>query len=124
MKKAFCLAVLLMTLLTIIGCKSLVEIKSAPIHQVDIRFAESFPVQIFVYIQGGLSDGCTTFKDLKTSVSGSDIKIDVRVQRTKNAICTALYSYFEKNVALGSDFVSGQTYTVTVNDVVKTFVMP
>ncbi|MFC2009823.1 hypothetical protein ACFLT6_00240 [Chloroflexota bacterium] len=41
-----------------------------------------------------------------------------------DAICPAVYGYFEQNVALGSDFISGETYTVKVNDVTKMFVMP
>jgi len=101
-----------------------VEVRPSPIHQVDVRFMESFPVQVAVYIQGGLPDGCTSFRDLKTSRSGNTIKIDVTNQRPKDAICTQVYGYFEKNVNLGTDFTSGQVYTVQVNDRTTTFTMP
>ena len=100
-----------------------IEISLAPIHEVDVRFAESYPVQIFVYIKGGFADGCTTFHALTEERDGNNINIEVTTQRPKDAICTQVYGYFEKNVALGSDFVTGETYTVTVNDVVTTFVM-
>jgi hypothetical protein len=90
---------------------------------VDIRFAESFPVQVFVYIKGGLSDGCTTFKEVNTTRKDTIIEITVSVQRLQDRECTTIYGYFEQNVALGSDFVSGKTYTVKVNDVTKTFVI-
>jgi hypothetical protein len=113
--------------LLISGCKSKpagdFEIKPAPIHEVDVRFAESFPVQVFVYIKGGLPDGCTTLRDLKTTRNDETITIDVTVQRPKEAICTQVYGFFEKNVALGSDFSSGKAYTLKVNDVTKTFTM-
>ncbi len=127
--KRFILSILILaSLLTISGCKIQpspvsLEIKPAPIHQVEIRFAESYPVQVFVYIQGGLSDGCTTFKEIKTTRNDAVINIVVSVQRPLDRMCTQIYGYFEQNVALGSDFVSSKTYTVKVNDVTKTFIM-
>ncbi|MFC2009822.1 hypothetical protein ACFLT6_00235 [Chloroflexota bacterium] len=58
---------------------SAMEIQPAPIHEVDIRFAESYPVQIFVYIKGGLRDGCTTFKEVNTARKDTTVEIDVSV---------------------------------------------
>jgi hypothetical protein len=127
MRKYILFSILLTILLVAPGCKAKLEnleIKPAPIHEVDIRFAESYPVQVFVYIKGGLSDGCTTFKDVSTTRKDTAIEIAVSVQRPLNKICTAIYGYFEQNVALGSDFMSGNTYTVKVNDITKTFIMP
>jgi hypothetical protein len=127
MKKYLLFSLFLTVLLIAPGCKpkpESLEIKPAPIHGVDIRFAESFPVQVFVYIKGGLSDGCTTFKDVNTTRKDTIIEITVSVQRPLNRTCTTVYGYFEQNVALGSDFVPEKTYTVKVNDVTKTFVMP
>jgi hypothetical protein len=98
-------------------------IRNAPIHEVHVRIAESYPPQVFVYIQGGLADGCTTFNDLTTERAGNTLTITVTVRRPKDTMCTAIYTYFEKDVALGSDFVSGETYTVKVNDYVTGFTM-
>ena len=100
-----------------------IEIRPAPIHEVDVRIAESFPPQIFVYIQGGLSDGCTSFHELETERVGNTFNIEVTVQRPGNAECTVVYGYFEKNVALGTDFISGETYTINVNDYTTEFKM-
>ena len=52
------IALILMALLTI-GCPSDVgyDIEQASIHGVDVSFAESFPVQVFVHIKCGLPDG-------------------------------------------------------------------
>ena len=100
------------------------EIRPAPIHEVRINIAESYPPQVIVYIQGGLSDGCTTFHELNTQRSGRTIDIEVTTQRPiKSPICPDIYGLFEQNVNLGSDFTSGETYTVTVNDVTTDFVM-
>jgi hypothetical protein len=99
------------------------ELRLAPIHEVKVNIAESYPPQVFVYVKGGLSDGCTTFHQLTTERSGNTIYIEVTTQRPKRAICTQVYSFFEQNVNLGSDFTSGETYTLRVNDVTTNFVM-
>ncbi len=96
--------------------RSEMEISLAPIEEVRVNIAESFPVQVFVYIRGGLADACTTLHEVKTERNGSTINIEVTTQRPKDAICAQVYSTFEENVALGSDFTPGTTYTVNVND--------
>ena len=124
MKKVSLLIVLslLFLLPSAVACRQ-AEIRPAPIHEVRIAIAESYPPQVMVYIKGGLSDGCTEFHQMKTERSGSQVNITVTTRRTRDAICTQVYGYFEKNVNLGSDFVSGQTYTVNVNDYTTSFVM-
>jgi len=124
MKKLNWLMVILLLLLvaTAVACQQL-EIRPAPIHEVRVAIAESYPPQVMVYIQGGLSDGCTTFHELKTERNGNTVNITVTTQRPKDAVCTQVYGYFEQNVNLGSDFVSSQTYTINVNDKMTTFVM-
>jgi len=100
------------------------EVRLAPIHEVRVNIAESFPPQVFVYVQGGLGDSCTTFHQLTTQRSGNTINITVTTQRPKDAICAQVYGFFEKNVPLGSDFTSGGSYVVNVNDYTTSFVMP
>jgi inhibitor of cysteine peptidase len=119
---------LVIPLLTIVSCQSgtsegETEIRPAPIHEVDVRIAESFPPQVFVHIKGGLADSCTTFHELTTERSGNTIEIEVTTQRPRDKECAQVYSYFEKNVALGSNFTSDETYFINVNDEKTTFVM-
>jgi hypothetical protein len=130
MKRALCLVTLALTavIVTSIGCQAdtdeqEMEIRPAPIHEVQVNIAESFPPQVFVYIKGGLSDSCTTFHELKTERSGNNIDIAVTTQRPKDAVCAQVYGFFEKNVNLGSDFTSGETYNINVNDKTTSFVM-
>lgn len=130
MKRTWFLALvsLLALILVFAGCgaggdQQELEIRLAPIHEIQINIAESYPSQVFVYIKGGLSDGCTTFHELTTERSGNTINIRVTTQRPKDAICTQVYGFFEENVNLGSDFASGETYTVKVNDKTTSFVM-
>jgi hypothetical protein len=128
MKRVLIFATSLFVVIPIVltGCKSTepnIEMRDAPIHEVSISIAESAPPQVFVYIKGGLSDGCTTFKGIEMNRKEDVIDIKVTVQRPKDKMCTQVYGFFEKNVALGSDFMSGRTYTVEVNSETKTFVM-
>ncbi len=88
-----------------------------------VNIAESDPPQVFVQITGGLSDGCTTLYQVNTNRSGNSIEISVTAQRPRDKACIEIYNTFVETVALGSDFVSGETYVVKVNDVTETFVM-
>jgi inhibitor of cysteine peptidase len=105
------------------GPKQEIEIESAPIHEVKVNIAESFPPQVILYIQGGLRDGCTTFHELTTERSGNHISVWVTTEHPKEVSCPAIYVYFDKNVNLGSDFIFGETYEVNVNDYSTSFKM-
>ena len=106
------------------GNSSELQVKLAPIHELDVRFAESFPVQVFIYIKGGLSDGCTRFHGIEIkSRSNNNVRVEVTVERPRNATCPAVYTFFEQNLNLGSDFKTGETYSVVVNDKSTSFKM-
>ena len=114
--------------ITIAGCSSNgrsqdIEIRLAPIHEVKVNIAESYPPQVMVHIKGGLSDSCTTFHELTQERNGNTIMIEVTTQRPKKEVCAQVYGFFEKNAKLGTDFASGETYTIRVNDKTETFVM-
>jgi hypothetical protein len=110
----------------LVGCtrSSSDEIRPAPIHEVQISIAKSQPPQIIIYIKGGLSDGCTSFNELKTNRSDTTVNISVTTKRPRNTACPAIYGFFEQTVNLGSDFMSGQMYTLKVNDYITTFEYP
>lgn len=114
----------LAALAIIMACQRGTEISPAPVHEVDVRFAESYPVQVFVYIKCGLRDGCTAFHDLSVEHDGNTIIISVTTKRPKKAVCPAVYGFFEKNVSLGTNFSPGKTYTLKVNDFTTTFTYP
>ena len=127
----FCIVILFVSLVrgVFVGCGGStidgqeLEIRLAPIHEVQVNIAESYPPQVFVYIKGGLTDSCTTFHELTTERSGNTINIEVTTQRPKDAVCAQVYSFFKQNVNLGTDFISGKTYTINVNDSTTSFVM-
>ncbi len=101
-----------------------IVIEPAPIHEVDIVIMESYPEQIGVNIELGLKDGCTTFHDAVVTREGHTVNIAVTAQRPADAVCTQEYSYYTKNLNLGSDFERGVTYTLNVNDYTTTFTYP
>jgi hypothetical protein len=103
---------------------STVEISPAPINDVKIAVTLVQPKEVLVYIQGGLRDTCTTFNNMTVDRTGSTINIKVTVQTETGKVCGQIYTFFERCVDLGADFVSGQTYTVNVNDKINTFTMP
>ena len=96
----------------------------APVHDVDVVFMESFPIQVGVNIRIGLRSGCTTFHDAVVARAGDTITIEVTVQEPKDTFCPAVYTYFEKSLNLGSDFEVGKIYTLNVNQYTTTFMMP
>jgi hypothetical protein len=97
------------------------EIDLAPIHEVNVTLLLSNPPQIGVYIKGGLRDGCTKFHNIETTQEGDVVNIKVTTRHPKDVFCPAIYTYFEKNVILGSKFTMGTTYTLNVNDYATTF---
>jgi hypothetical protein len=98
------------------------EIRLAPIHEVKTFIMKSNPPQIGVYIKGGLPDGCTTVNNIEITREGNTVNLKVTVQRPKDKACPAIYTYFERDVNLGSGFTFGTTYTLRVNDYTTTFV--
>lgn len=124
--RLICLSALLVisALTAVLACSQSpidLEIKLATIDEVKVYIMKSNPPQIGVYIKGGLPDGCTTFHDIETTREGSTVNIKVTVQHPREVSCPAVYTNFEKDINLGTDFTFGTTYTLNVNDYNTTF---
>ena len=90
--------------------------EAAPIDQLDVAIAESYPPQYFVHILAGLPSGCAEQYTHSFTRNGDMIEVEVLNSFPEgNPACTAIYGEYELNIALGSDFTPGQTYTVSVN---------
>jgi hypothetical protein len=101
-----------------------IEISLAPIHDVKISIGKSNPEHVLVYIKGGLSDGCTTLREVHAEIDGKTINITITVQRPKDAICAQIYGFFEENISLGTNFVRSGIYNVNVNGTTTSFTYP
>ena len=85
----------------------------APIDGVEIIIAESFPPQYFVIVKSGLPDACHEFSDYEIGRDGETVRITVRnLKPEEPMMCAQVYRTVESNIALGSDFEGGKTYTV------------
>ena len=90
-----------------------------------MREAESFPPQYFVGIVSREANSCGRFDSLDVRLDGSTVDVQVwnLVPRdTSGLVCAQVVSTTERNVALGTEFIQGETYTVLVNGVTETFV--
>ena len=96
----------------------------APIDGGQVRIAESFPPQYFLAVSSGLPNGCVQFDGYDVARDGDTIRVTVTNLKPADTgiFCTQVYGTVESNIALGSDFEPGKTYTVVVNDVTETFV--
>jgi hypothetical protein len=94
----------------------------APIDELDVRVLESAPPRYMLNITAGLPSGCAQRHSHAVSRSGETITVTVlNSMPTGEPICTMIYGTYELNVDLGSDFRSGTTYIVRVNDKATTF---
>jgi hypothetical protein len=95
---------------------------AAPIDGLEVLTQESFPPQYVAHITAGLPNGCAQKGGWEASRSGSTITVKVYdTMPTQQVACTMIYGTYELNVPLGSDYTSGQQYTVQVNDKTVTF---
>ena len=96
----------------------------ARIDSVEYTVAESWPLQYFVQVVSVQPDGCHEFDEYTVEREERVITIEVlnRVPANLDELaCTLAISTTESNIPLGTDFESGATYTVNVNDVTRTF---
>jgi hypothetical protein len=94
----------------------------APIDGLEVRVLESAPPRYMLDIKAGLPSGCAKQHSHSVSRTGETITVTVlNSMPTGDPICTMIYGTYELNIDLGSDFRSGSTYTVKVNDKTTTF---
>ena len=97
----------------------------APIESVEIHIAESYPPQYFVEVVSGLPNACAEFHSYEESRSGNDILVaiyNLEPKPSQQIACAEIYQTHRVNIPLGTDFQSGETYTVKVNETTETFV--
>ena len=96
----------------------------APIDEVEVLIMESFPPQYAVRVVSGLPNGCVEVGLVEWERDADTIQVYIiNFEPAETVPCTDDYRTVENNLNLGSDFQTGRTYTVVVNDVVaETFV--
>jgi hypothetical protein len=95
----------------------------APIDELDVLIAESFPPQYSLHIVSGLPSGCAAFERIEVERDGNTFNVAVIntvPEPNANVACTMIYGMVEHSVAL-EGIESGVEYTVNVNDRTTTF---
>ncbi|HUE76031.1 MAG TPA: hypothetical protein VMP10_04315 [Chloroflexota bacterium] len=95
----------------------------APIESVEIIIQESMPPTYVARVTYGLPNGCAQPGGFTVDHQGDRIAVQVNIlmPADANVACTMIYGIANYDIALGSTFTSGQTYTIQVNDQTETF---
>jgi hypothetical protein len=97
-----------------------VTIEPIQIDQVEVRIAESFPVQVFAHVTGVIGDGCSSVMPVEQKREGTTVVLTINRQRPTDAVCTQIAKLYDENIRLGGDFPAGE-YTLKVNRITQTF---
>ena len=89
----------------------------APIENIELQIAESFPLQYFLKVVSGLPNGCQSSGGYTLTRDSNRVVVKVfNLQPLdNNLVCTQIYGIVETLVPLGSDFDPNETYTIDVN---------
>ncbi len=91
------------------------EIVAAPIESLAVQPATA--TGYVLNVRAGLPSGCAKPASHNVSRSGNAISVSVLNSTTAGqVICTQIYGIYSLSIDLTGPFVSGQTYTVRVND--------
>jgi len=94
----------------------------APIDQVEIVVRESAPPQVAVKIAAGLPSGCAQRESHAVRRTGDTFTVTVLNSMPRgDQACTTIYGSYSLSVDLFGELWRDVTYTVQVNDTVRTF---
>ena len=95
----------------------------APIEDVSIRTTRSIPAQYTLVIRSRLPNSCVRFGGYSTRQTGDTILVAVTnlTDQKQGQACAQVYATVETTIDLGTEFYSGTTYTVYVNEAEETF---
>ena len=99
------------------------EKKQGMIEDFEIRMTESLPIKVDVLVKGYLSDGCTRIDKIRRRRSGNEFTVSISTIRPLGMNCTQALVPFEEKVTLLASGLKAGEYTVTVNQMSKTFTL-
>jgi hypothetical protein len=94
----------------------------APIESMTVMSTRTDPPQYIAAITSGLPNSCVRLDTYNTEREGNRTTVSImNLAPGPDTICAQVYGTVDTHVALGSDFKSGQEYSVRVNDVTESF---
>jgi hypothetical protein len=91
----------------------------APIGQVKLVVTDSFPVQVFLNIQGTLTSGCHDLGQINQRLAGNRFEVTVHAEYpdlpSGSYACTASIRHFEKNIPLAVYDLNAGNYEYSIN---------
>lgn len=93
------------------------------IDSVDVRVAESAPVQVFAHVTGVIGDGCSRLLPLTQRRSGNTVTIEIQRERPRDAVCIQIAQLYDETIRLEGEFPPG-SYSLQVNALTRAFSVP
>lgn len=99
------------------------KVTLAPIESVEIMALAISPPEYAASAVSGLPNGCIKYKGYEVTRVGDTVRVTVSntAPVAPDVICTMQYGTVSHSIPLGGGFEPGETYTVEVNGVVRTF---
>lgn len=94
---------------------------TASAENIEVVVLESFPVQIYVAVEGTFPDGCTEIYKIIPVREGHTFNVTISTKRPKDAFCTEALVQFSKNVPLNVYGLEAGTYYIYVNGIAGSF---
>ena len=94
-------------------------VEQVTIDAVDVRIAESYPVQVFVEVTGYVPDPCWEPREPVIEQDGNRFDVEIVAERKADEMCPQVIEDYKHNLALGSP--DPGTYVINVNGVEQEF---
>lgn len=95
-------------------------LEKAPIGQAKLVVTDSFPVQVFLNIQGTFTSGCGDLGQINQRLVGNRFELTVHAEFPDlppgSFACTANIRHFEKNIPLAVYDLNAGNYEYSIND--------
>lgn len=95
------------------------QVQEITIEAVDVRIAESFPVQVFIDVTGTMPDPCWEAQEPAINQNGPRFEVEIMAERDPDEMCTQVIEDYQTNISLGSP--EPGEYVVEVNGVEQEF---
>jgi len=100
-------------------------LEKAPIEQVKLVITNSFPIQVFLNVQGTFTSGCGDLGQINQRLISNRFEVTIHAEFPDAPLCTQQVRAFEKNIPLSVYDLSAGSYEYSINggDYVGTFTL-